>query len=203
MNSGQVCLCPENVWVHEDSKEEFIAVARATYQAAFYQDGELNTAVSGKIIDQRNLARVKGYLDDAKERGARVVCGGDVVAETLSVHPTILTDVPADARIMSEEVFGPILSVFTYREIEEVYEALHQQPKPLALYIFTGSDAFVEDVLANTTSGGVMVNNCIMHVAEHNLPFGGVNNSGMGRYHGVHGFRELSHERAVLQTAVG
>lgn len=81
-----------------------------------------------------------------------------------------------------------------------VYEALHQQPKPLALYIFTRDGTFVEDVLANTTSGGVMVNNCIMHVSEYNLPFGGVNNSGMGRYHGVHGFRELSHERAVLHT---
>jgi aldehyde dehydrogenase (NAD+) len=200
MNSGQVCLCPENIWVHEDCKDEFIAVAQATYQAAFYQDGELNRDVTGKTIDQRNLARIKGYLDDARDKGARVVCGGDVVEETLSVHPTILTDVPADARILSEEVFGPVLSIFTYSDVQEVYEALHQQPKPLALYIFTGNDAFVEDVLANTTSGGVMVNNCIMHVVEHNLPFGGVNNSGMGRYHGVHGFRELSHERAVLHT---
>ncbi len=200
MNSGQVCLCPENIWVHEDCKDEFIAVAQATYQAAFYQDGELNKDVMGKIIDQRNLARIKGYLDDAREKGAHFACGGQVDQETLSVHPTILTNVPADARILSEEVFGPILSIFTYRDIDEVYEALHRQPKPLALYIFTGSDAFVEDVLANTTSGGVLVNNCIMHVVEHNLPFGGVNNSGMGRYHGVHGFRELSHERAVLQV---
>lgn len=200
MNSGQVCLCPENIWVHEDCKDEFIAVAQATYQAAFYQDGELDKDAMGKIIDQRNLARVKGYLDDAKDKGAHVVCGGEVVKETLSVHPTILTNVPADARILSEEVFGPILSIFTYREIDEVYEALHQQPKPLALYIFTRDDAFVEEVLDNTTSGGVMINNCILHVAEHNLPFGGVNNSGMGRYHGVHGFKELSHERAVLHT---
>jgi len=200
MNSGQVCLCPENVWVHEDCKDEFIAVAEATYQAAFYQGGKLNTEVTGKIIDQRNLQRVKGYLDDAREKGARVVCGGEVAEATLSVHPTILTDVPADARIMSEEVFGPILSIFTYKDIDEVYEALHRQPKPLALYIFTDDDTFVDEVLANTTSGGVMVNNCIMHVAEHNLPFGGVNNSGIGRYHGVHGFRELSHERAVLHT---
>ncbi len=201
MNSGQVCLCPENIWVHEDCKDEFVGAAQATYQAGFYQDGELNEDVMGKIIDHRNLARVKGYLDDARDKGARVVCGGEVIEETLSVHPTILTDIPADARILSEEVFGPILSVFTYREITEVYEALHRQPKPLALYIFTGNDAFVDDVLANTTSGGVMVNNCIMHVAEHHLPFGGVNNSGMGRYHGVHGFRELSHERAVLHTS--
>jgi aldehyde dehydrogenase (NAD+) len=200
MNSGQVCLCPENIWVHEDCKDEFIAVAQATFQAAYYQDGELDKDEMGKIIDQRNLARVRGYIDDARDKGANVVCGGEVVEETLSVHPTILTNVPADARILHEEVFGPILSIFTYREIGEVYETLHKQPKPLALYIFTRDDAFVEDVLANTTSGGVMINNCIMQVTEHNLPFGGVNNSGIGRYHSVHGFKELSHERAVLHT---
>lgn len=198
MNSGQVCLCPENIWVHEDSKDEFIAVAQGTYQAMFYEDGVLNNDAQGKIIDERNLARIKGYLDDAREKGANVVCGGDIDEKTLSVHPTILTGVPNEARISSEEVFGPILSVFTYQEVSEVYEALHQQPKPLALYVFSDDDAFVEDVLANTSSGGVTVNGCIMHCAEPNLPFGGVNNSGMGRYHSIHGFKELSHERAVL-----
>jgi aldehyde dehydrogenase (NAD+) len=201
MNSGQVCLCPENIYVPEDKVQEFIAVAQGTFQAAFYQEGELNTEAAGKIIDKRNLERIRGYLDDAREKGANVVCGGEVIEETLSVHPTILTNVPADARILTEETFGPILSIFPYRDISEVYDSLHKQPKPLALYVFSESEAFVEDVLANSTSGGVTVNNCILHVAEHHLPFGGVNNSGMGRYHGIHGFRELSHERAVLYTA--
>ncbi len=198
MNSGQVCLCPENIYVHEDSKDEFIAVAQGTYQAMFYEDGVLNNDVQGKIIDERNLARIKGYLDDAKEKGANVVCGGETDQTTLSVHPTILTGVPENAKILSEEVFGPILSVFTYKDISEVYEALHKQPKPLALYVFSNDEGFVDDVLANTSSGGVTVNGCIMHCAEPNLPFGGVNNSGMGRYHSIHGFKELSHERAVL-----
>ena len=157
-------------------------------------------AHAGKIIDQRNLERIRGYLDDAREKGATVVCGGEVIEETLSVHPTILTNVPADARIMGEETFGPILSIFPYNEVEEVYASLHKQPKPLALYVFSENEEFVEEVLANTTSGGVTVNNCIMHVAEYHLPFGGVNNSGMGSYHGIHGFRELSHQRAVLFT---
>jgi aldehyde dehydrogenase (NAD+) len=201
MNSGQVCLCPENIYVPEDMAAEFIATAQGTFQAMFYQDGELNTEASGKIIDQRNLERIRGYLDDAREKGATIVCGGEVIEESLSVHPTILTNVPADARIMGEETFGPILSIFTYKDIQEVYDSLHKQPKPLALYVFSESEEFVEEVLANTTSGGVTVNHCIMHVAEHHLPFGGVNNSGMGRYHGIHGFRELSHERAVLYTA--
>jgi aldehyde dehydrogenase (NAD+) len=201
INSGQVCLCPENIYVPEELAEEFIAIAQGTFQAMFYQDGELNIEVAGKIIDERNLERIRGYLDDAKEKGATVVCGGEVIAETLSVHPTILTNVPDNALIQGEETFGPILSIFTYKEVEEVYASLHKQPKPLALYVFSESDEFVEEVLANTTSGGVTVNSCLMHVAEYHLPFGGVNNSGMGSYHGIHGFKELSHERAVLFTA--
>lgn len=200
LNSGQVCLCPENIWVHEDDKDEFISAAQSVYQDMFYRDGELDTEIQGKIVDLRNLERVKGYLKDATQKGAKVICGGEVNEETLSVHPTILTNVPNNARIQSEEVFGPILSIFTYNAIDEVYSALHEQPKPLALYVFSDNDEFIEDVLSNTTSGGVTVNGCMMHCAEHNLPFGGVNSSGMGRYHGIHGFRELSHERSVLYT---
>ncbi|ARN73094.1 aldehyde dehydrogenase family protein [Oceanicoccus sagamiensis] len=198
MNNGQVCLCPENIWVHEEQKEAFIATVQATYQAMFYVDGALNTEATGKIIDERNLQRVKGYIDDAREKGATVVCGGEV--ENQAVHPTLLTDVPADAKILAEEVFGPILSVFTYNDIDEVITTLQQQPKPLAMYLFTESNEFVELMLQNTSSGGVTVNDCAIHYLERNLPFGGVNTSGIGRYHSIHGFKELSHERAVLHT---
>lgn len=198
MNNGQICLCPENVWVHEDQKEEFIATVQATYQAMFYVDGVLNTEATGKIIDERNLQRVKGYIDDAREKGATVVCGGEV--ENQAVHPTLLTDVPANATILGEEVFGPILNVATYKNTDEVITALQQQPKPLAMYIFSQDQAFIDSMIQNTSSGGVTVNDCIAHYQERNLPFGGVNTSGIGRYHSVHGFKELSHERAVLLT---
>ena len=198
MNSGQVCLCPEEIWVAEEQKDEFLVVAEATYQAMFYRDGELDTEELGKIVDLRNFERVKGYIDDAREQGATVVCGGDTDEAGLSIHPTLLTDVPAQSRIRSEETFGPILSVFTYKHIDEVVSAIQKQPKPLALYLFTQSDEFVQDMLQRTSSGGVTVNDCVMHALEHHLPFGGVNSSGIGRYHGIHGFKELSHERAVL-----
>ena len=198
INSGQVCLCPENIYVHEDVKDQFLAIAQATYQAMFYKDGKLNQDVQGHIIDERNFERVKGYIDDAQAKGANIFCGGESIAGSRGIHPTILTNVPANAKILQEEVFGPVLSVFTYRDIAEVYESLHAQPKPLALYVFSKDEAFVEDVLANTTSGGVTVNDCVLHVGEKNLPFGGVNNSGIGHYHGIYGFRELSHQRAIL-----
>ena len=198
MNNGQICLCPENVWVHEDQKEEFITTVQATYQAMFYVDGILNTEATGKIIDERNLQRVKGYSDDALEKGATIVCGGEV--ENQAMHPTLLTDVPANATILGEEVFGPILNVVTYKNTDEVITALQQQPKPLAMYLFSQDQIFIDSMIQNTSSGGVTVNDCTAHYQERNLPFGGVNASGIGRYHSVHGFKELSHERAVLHT---
>lgn len=198
MNNGQVCLCPENIWVPEELAQEFMSVVEGTYQAMFYKDGKLNPDANGKMIDERNFQRVKGYIDDAREKGANIVCGGETDSELMSIHPTIMTDVPADAKIMSEETFGPILNVFTYKEVDEAFAKIQQESKPLALYLFTKDDDFVEEALMKTSSGGVTVNNCLLHVTVTALPFGGVNGSGIGAYHGVFGFKELSHQRSVL-----
>jgi len=198
MNSGQLCLCPGMVWVPEECRQQFLHALEATFASRFYVDGKLNPDAIGKIVDQRNFDRVAGYIADAREQGATLVCGGGVEPELRAVHPTVLVDVPGNARISDEEVFGPILCVYTYQDVEEVFAVLHRRPKPLALYVFSTDEDFVDKVLRNTSSGGVTVNDCLMHCVEHRLPFGGVNHSGIGRYHGVHGFRELSHERAVL-----
>lgn len=198
MNNGQVCLCPENIWVPEEMVDEFIANVQGTFQALFYTDGKLNPDSTGKIIDERNFKRVKNYIDDAREKGANIVYGGESDADLRSIHPTIMTDVPENAVIMGEETFGPILNIFTYKEVDEAISHVQQQPKALALYIFTQDDDFVEKILASTSSGGVTVNNILMHVAVPGLPFGGVNSSGIGAYHGKYGFAELSHQRSVL-----
>jgi len=176
MNNGQVCLCPENIWVPEELAEEFMAGVEGTFQAMFYKNGKLNEDANGKMIDERNFQRVKGYIDDAREKGANIVCGGDTDSELRSIHPTIMTNVPADAKIMGEETFGPILNVFTYKDVDEAFAKIQQK----------------------TSSGGVTVNNCLLHVAVTALPFGGVNGSGIGAYHGIFGFKELSHQRSVL-----
>lgn len=198
MNNGQVCLCPENIWVPEELAEEFIATAQGAFESMFYTDGKLNPDANGKMIDERNFQRVKGYIDDAREKGANIVCGGETDTDLRSIHPTIMTDVPDNASIMGEETFGPILNVFTYKEVDEAIRAVQAQPKPLALYVFTKDDDFVEKILTETSSGGVTVNNCLLHVAVPGLPFGGVNSSGIGAYHGIFGFKELSHQRSVL-----
>lgn len=198
LNNGQVCLCPENIWVPEEMEEAFLAMVQGTFQAMFYKDGKLNPDANGKMIDERNFQRVKGYIDDASEKGAEIVCGGEADTQLLSIHPTIMKNVPANAKIMAEETFGPILNVFTYKDVSEAISSIQKQSKPLALYIFTKDDDFIDTVLNNTSSGGVTVNNCLLHVAVPALPFGGVNGSGIGAYHGMHGFSELSHKRSIL-----
>ena len=198
LNNGQVCLCPENIWVPEEMAPEFLTIVQETFQSLYYKDGKLNPDVNGKMIDERNFQRVKSYIDDAREKGANIVFGGEADTELLSIHPTIMTDVPANAKIMGEETFGPVLNVFTYNDVDEAVSSIQQQPKPLALYIFTKDDDFIEMLLSKTSSGGVTVNNCVVHVTVPALPFGGVNGSGIGAYHGKHGFTELSHQKSVL-----
>ena len=198
LNNGQVCLCPENIWVPEEMAPEFLTIVQETFQSLYYKDGKLNPDVNGKMIDERNFQRVKSYIDDAREKGANIVFGGEADTELLSIHPTIMTDVPANAKIMGEETFGPVLNIFTYNDVDEAVSSIQQQPKPLALYIFTKDDDFIEMLLSKTSSGGVTVNNCVVHLNVPALPFGGVNGSGIGAYHGKHGFTELSHQRSVL-----
>jgi len=198
INHGQVCLCPENIWVPEEMALEFITKVQDTFQTLYYKDGKLNPEANGKMIDERNFQRVKSYIDDAREKGANIVFGGQADTLLQSIHPTIMTDVPTNAKIMEEETFAPILNIFTYNHVDEAVLSIQQQPKPLALYIFSKDDDFIEKILSKTSSGGVTVNDCAMHFNVPALPFGGVNGSGIGSYHGKHGFTELSHQRSVL-----
>jgi len=197
-NSGQVCLCPDVAWVPTARREALVGHLQAAVNGALYRDGKLDKSSYGRIVDRRNFDRVKGYLDDALARGAKIAFGGTTEAEDLTIHPTVLLDVPADARIMHEEVFGPVLSVMTFDAPAQVCAAVQAGGKPLAMYVYSNDEAFVRTIIDNTSSGGVTVNGWAMHWIEPQLPFGGVNESGIGRYHGIHGFRELSHERSVF-----
>jgi aldehyde dehydrogenase (NAD+) len=197
-NSGQVCLCPDIAWVPAAKRDALVSHLGDTVRSMLYRDGELNKGAFGRMVDRRNFERVKGYLDDALARGAKVAFGGTTEADDLTIHPTVLLDVPADARIMQEEIFGPILPIQTYRTPAEICAAVQGGGKPLAMYIYSNDPAFVATLLNNTSSGGVTVNGWATHWFEPQLPFGGVNESGIGRYHGLHGFREVSHERSVF-----
>lgn len=200
INGGQMCFAVDYVWVHESVRDRFLAEYDAWVDANLLDHGEVNPNAMTHIVDERNLARVMNLIDDARSRGATVIRGG--VRSTTHpdmIEPTVIVDAPLDSALMTNEIFGPVLAVQTFDEPDTVLRYLQGTPKPLAMYIFSDNETFVDSVLQNTSSGGVTVNGFGTHVGEYQIPFGGVNHSGTGRYHGIHGFREFSNQRAVVR----
>lgn len=201
-NGGQACISPDYVFVTPEQKDRLVEEFRARVQENLYAgDGSLRKDNIAQIVNEQNFARIRRLFDDAVARGAKVAVGGKLEAEDRTIHPTLLTDVTPDMQIMQEEIFGPIVPVMTYRNLDEVVAFIAGRDKPLALYIYSNTPDNVEKILARTSSGGVTVNGFFSHYLENHLPFGGVNQSGMGSYHGVFGFRAFSHERAVYLQA--
>jgi aldehyde dehydrogenase (NAD+) len=148
-------------------------------------------------VNEANFNRVKALFDDAVAQGATIAVGGEMDASDLTVHPTMLTNVTPQMRILQEEIFAPVLPVMTYDTLDQAIGYIEARDKPLALYIYSNDDVHVQKVLDRTSSGGVTVNGLFSHYLENRLPFGGVNTSGMGSYHGYFGFKAFSHERAI------
>jgi aldehyde dehydrogenase (NAD+) len=195
-NAGQICLSPDHVYVPKGLRDSFVAEVRAYLNEAYYKDGQFNTGDLAQIVDDRNLKRLTGLIGDATARGAKVVQGGGMVGER-RLAPTILVDVPKDAAIMQEEIFGPIMPVLGYDDLDDVLDQVNGRDKALALYVFSEDPAFIDKVLMNTSSGGATVNDVIRHVTEPTLPFGGAGPSGHGSYHGKYSFLAFSHTRSV------
>jgi len=201
-NGGQTCIAPDHVYVHESVKAAFIAKASEVLKASYgATDAEQSRSPClGHSVNQRHAGRVAGLLEDAKNRGAKVVAGGGVNVADQWVAPTLITDIPKDAKVMSEEIFGPLLPVIGYTQLQTVIDEINANPKPLALYVWSKNDSNINKVMKETSSGGACINHTIVHYLHGNLPFGGVNNSGIGAAHGIYGFKAFSHERAVIRT---
>jgi aldehyde dehydrogenase (NAD+) len=198
LNAGQICMSPDYLLISADKLDEFISKAKATIDRELMKDGKFNNSDYSQIVNQRNFDRLKYLFDDAISKGAKVVFGGVFDHAGRRIQPTLLINVPADSAMMNEEIFGPILPVFTYDTKEEVVDFVRQYDKPLAYYIFSEDQSNIDYFLEHSTSGGVCINDTLLQGFEPNIPFGGVNNSGMGSYHGIFGFRELSHSRGVF-----
>jgi aldehyde dehydrogenase (NAD+) len=197
-NGGQACICPDHVFIREQQKNALIEEFRAKVKQNLYrEDGSIKKESIAQIINDQNFTRIKRLFDDAVAKGARIAVGGTLEAADRTIHPTLLTDVTPDMAIMQEEIFAPIVPLLTYSNIDDVIEHISRRDKPLALYIYSNNRSNIDKVLSRTSSGGVTVNGFFSHYLENQLPFGGVNQSGMGSYHGVFGFRAFSHERAV------
>jgi coniferyl-aldehyde dehydrogenase len=202
LNAGQICLAPDYVFVAEAQRDEFVSKATAAVTKMYptLKDNPDYTSV----INQRHYDRLKGYIDEAKSKGAKVI-EVNPAKENLAqqphhkIAPTIILDPTDDMKVMQDEIFGPVLPVKTYKNLDEVIGYINAKARPLGLYYF-GEDAGEKNrVLTRTTSGGVTINDTIMHIAMEELPFGGVGPSGMGAYHGLDGFRQFSHRKAVYQ----
>jgi aldehyde dehydrogenase (NAD+) len=203
-NAGQTCIAPDHVYVHHSVKDEWVRCCQREIDKAYGSDLPAQQASPhlARIVNTRHASRLSSLLDDAKTRGARVLTGGTALPDACFVQPTLLEQAPADARVMREEIFGPLLPVIGFESIDEVITAINAEPKPLALYIYSRNRAHIEQVLKQTTSGGACVNHALVHFLHARLPFGGVNNSGIGHAHGHYGFKAFSHERGVVQTRV-
>jgi coniferyl-aldehyde dehydrogenase len=202
MNAGQICLAPDYVLTPAEKLGDFVAQATASIETMFptIKDNPDYTAV----IAERHFERTKGYVEDARAKGAEIVeinpAGEDFnQQEHRKIPPTLILNATDDMKVMQEEIFGPVLPVVTYTAVDEAIAYVNAHDRPLGLYYF-GADAAEEaKVLSATTSGGVTVNDVIFHVAMEDLPFGGIGPSGMGSYHGIDGFREFSHRKSVYR----
>jgi coniferyl-aldehyde dehydrogenase len=200
LNAGQICLAPDYVLTAKDQRDAFVegAVKAATAMFPTIKDNPDYTA----IINQRHYDRIRGLIEDARAKGAKVVevnpANEDFSQqEHRKIPPTLILDPTPDMKVMQEEIFGPVLPVLTYGSVGEAVAHVNAHDRPLGLYYF-GEDAAEKDmVLTRTTSGGVSVNDVITHVAQEDLPFGGIGPSGMGSYHGHEGFLEFSHKKSI------
>ncbi len=199
-NGGQACICPDYVFVKEDQKARLVEGFKANVATNLYgEDGKIRKESIAQIVNAGNFARVKALFDDAVAKGATIAAGGELDATDLTIHPTMLTDVTPQMTILQEEIFAPVLPVMTYETLDQVIGYIAARDKPLALYMYSDVEANVQTVLSRTSSGGVTVNGVFSHYLENQLPFGGVNHSGTGSYHGYFGFKAFSHERAIYR----
>ncbi|MEE3320797.1 MAG: aldehyde dehydrogenase [Pseudomonadota bacterium] len=195
MNVGQTCVAPDHIHVHADIKDAFEKEMVATLKE-WYGDNPAQSPDLGRMINDRHFDRVAGLIDKAK-----LLVGGETDASQRFIAPTLLKDVTMDDAVMQEEIFGPVLPILSYSTLDELIGNMKKLPEhPLALYLFTESKDVEQHVLANMQFGGGCINNTVMHVANPNLPFGGVGESGMGAYHGKNSFDAFSHQRGILKA---
>mgnify|MGYP001338978590 FL=1 len=200
MNAGQICLAPDYVFIPKDKKEEFISQSKKTVTEMYpsLKDNPDYTSV----INQRHYDRLQGYVDEAKEKGFEVIeinpSNEDFSQQAHhKIPPTLIVDPDDSLSVMKEEIFGPILSVKTYEDIEDTVDYINSNDRPLGLYYFGDDKKEMQNVLENTTSGGVTINDVVFHVGQDNAPFGGVGPSGTGSYHGIEGFKNFSHTKTI------
>ena len=205
LNNGQTCVAPDYLLVHESVQPALVLELQAAIERAYNPGGagiEASDSLA-RIVNAHHFARLAGLLEDAQTKGATVAVGGVVDASQNYIAPTILTNVPATARVLEEEIFGPLLPVLTYQNLSETAAYVNARLKPLAQYVFSSSAENRRYLLDNISAGGAGLNETVLHFAHPELPTGGVGNSGLGKAHGHAGFLAFSNEKGVMRQRVG
>lgn len=193
LNAGQTCVAPDYLCVHKSVKDELLKLIINEIRVQFGENVR-NSEDYPRIVNKSSLERLSGYLNDGK-----IYYGGNIDEDNLYMEPTLIIKPDLNSPLMSDEIFGPILPILVYEDLDNVIKFINHREKPLALYYFSESKKKIKYVLTSTTSGGVTINDTIIHVANLNLPFGGVGNSGVGKYHGKESFETFTHNKSVMK----
>jgi len=191
LNGGQTCIAPDYILLEESIKEKFTALLLEKIKESNYSDGAPHFT---RIINKRNFDRLTNMIDTSK-----VIYGGNTNENTLYIEPTVMSDVSRDDKVMQEEIFGPILPIISFKKFSDAIETILEKEKPLSAYLFSNDSNEKEQFTTKISFGGGCINDVIMHIANEHLPFGGVGNSGIGNYHGKHGFQCFSHQKSILK----
>jgi aldehyde dehydrogenase (NAD+) len=205
VNCGQTCIAPDYILVPEDKKEIFLGHASEVLKRYYDPEGKgiMQSPDYARLINTKHFERIQQLLEDALQKGAQVEAGGELDAESRYLAPTLISEIREDMLVFQEEIFGPILPILTYNHLNDALALIHSQPKPLALYFFGKDDGRAKRVMTETSSGNLVINDCVLHFLHSELPFGGVNNSGIGKAHGKYGFLAFSNEKGVLKQRIG
>ncbi|PRR80115.1 Aldehyde dehydrogenase [Clostridium liquoris] len=194
-NTGQTCIAPDYLFIHKDIVKDFIPLLKNTIKE-FYGENPINSEYYGRIINTKHFTRLNNYLKDGT-----IIFGGNVNEEELYISPTLIIGSSINSPIMNDEIFGPILPMFQYENLNEVISFINSRPKPLSLYFFSNDKNNIKKITSNTSSGSVCINDTLSQITTPYLPFGGVGTSGMGKYHGKWSFDTFTHEKSVMNKS--
>ena len=204
-NNGQTCIAPDYLLIHQSVKEPFMQAFRESVQKMYSPNGQPVEASDSycRMVNQTHFRRVRNLIDDAVQQGANVSLGGKMNEADNFIEPTVVEGVTGEMQIMQEEIFGPVLPVMTFSDKDDALQIINSREKPLALYIQSSSRRNIEYIMAHTTAGDTVINDLMWQFGHVDLPFGGVNNSGIGKANGIFGFQEFSNLRGVIRREFG
>ena len=202
LNAGQTCIAPDYVLVQDNVKDELVSLLKKEIGAMYGADPK-NSSSFARVISEKHTERISELIGQSIKEGATLAHGGKFSVEDRFIEPTVLTEITPEMGVMKEEIFGPLLPILTYKRKEEAVQVIRGLEKPLSMYLCTKSDTVKKFYIENTSSGGLLINDFILGAAIPSVPFGGVNNSGLGKAFGFHGFIEFSNEKPVMRRNFG